>query len=185
MSDASTTAPAPPSIAERLAEGESTPSPADPVTFVIFGGAGDLAHRKLLPALYNLQLDGLLPPRVAIVAAGRGEMSDEQYRAFAKDGVERFSRRPVDAHAWEAFAGSLFYVTTSIGGEHALTPLGSRLDVIEHERALPGNRVYYLAIPPSIFVPTVRQLKQARFVDRASARPFARVIVEKPIGRDL
>jgi len=75
MSDASPAADVQ-SIAERLAEGEPSMSAADPVTFVIFGGAGDLAHRKLLPALYNLHLDGLLPPRVAIVGAGRGDMSD-------------------------------------------------------------------------------------------------------------
>src|SRR5439155_2571246 len=107
MSDASAAAEVRTSIAERLAEGESTASPADPVTFVIFGGGGDLAHRKLLPALYNLQLDGLLPPRVAIVGAGRGEMTDEAFRDFAKDGIEKFSRRPIEPHAWEMFAASL------------------------------------------------------------------------------
>jgi len=76
-------------------------------------------------------------------------------------------------------------VSTSLGDENGLSALGSRLDVIEHEHGLPGNRIYYLAIPPSLFVPTVKQLNQARFVDRAATRPFARVIVEKPIGRDL
>jgi len=174
-----------PTIAERLADGEPAASAADPVTFVIFGGAGDLAHRKLLPALYNLQLDALLPPRVAIIGAGRGEMTDEQYRAFAKDGIEHFSRRPLDPHAWETFAESLFYAGVSIGDANALTTLGARLDVIEHERGLPGNRVYYLAIPPTLFVPTVRDLNQARFINRAADSPFGRVIVEKPIGRDL
>ena len=70
------------------------------MTVVIFGGAGDLAHRKLLPALYNLHLDGLLPPRIAIVGVGRKEMTDEAYRAFAKDGIAQFSRRPIDEQAW-------------------------------------------------------------------------------------
>ena len=65
------------------------------VTIVIFGGGGDLAHRKLLPALYNLHVDGLLP-RIAIVGVGRSDMADEAYRAFAKDGVTKFSRRPID-----------------------------------------------------------------------------------------
>jgi len=71
------------------------------VTIVIFGGAGDLAHRKLLPALYNLHVDGVLPPRIAVVGVGRKAMSDDEYRAFAKEGVEQFSRRPIDAQAWE------------------------------------------------------------------------------------
>jgi len=172
-------------IAEKLGASEPSAAAPDPVTFVIFGGGGDLAHRKLLPALYNLQIDGLLPPRVAIVGCGRGEMTDEAYRAFAKDGVEHFSRRPIDPQIWETFAAALFYVSASIGDDRGLAPLGARLDIIEHERGLDGNRVYYLAIPPTLFGPTVKELAQRRFVDRSRERPFARVIVEKPIGRDL
>src|SRR5919197_645863 len=180
------------SLFDRLSVGETRPIAAEPVAIVIFGGAGDLAHRKLLPALYNLQLDGLLPPRTAIVGVGRKDMSDDQYRAFAKDGIEKFSRRPIDEHAWSTFASALFFVNASIDGsdDRALASLGSRLDVVEHERGLPGNRIYYLAVPPTLFVPTVRQLHRSRFVaprEQATrdARPFARLIVEKPIGRDL
>src|SRR4029077_1734158 len=87
-----------------------TMSEIEPVTIVIFGGAGDLAHRKLLPALYNLRVDGLLPPRVAVVGVGRKAIADEEYRRFAKDGITQFSRRPLDEQAWDAFAPSLFYV---------------------------------------------------------------------------
>ena len=86
----------------------------DSVTIVIFGGAGDLAHRKLLPALYNLFVDGVLPARTAIVGSGRKELSDDAYRAFAKDGVERFSRRPIDTEKWDAFAGMLAFVNMSL-----------------------------------------------------------------------
>jgi len=182
MSDTSTPVS---SIVEQLSAGEPSAAAADPVTFVIFGGGGDLAHRKLLPALYNLQLDGLLPPRVAIVGCGRGEMNNDAYRAFAKDGIERFSRRPIEPHAWELFADSLFFVSAAIGDERGLAPLGARLDIIEHERGLPGNRIYYLAIPPTLFGPTVKELDRSRFINRSAAYPFARVIVEKPIGRDL
>src|SRR5512144_793291 len=108
----------PPSLAERLASGESsTPGAIAPVTFVIFGGGGDLAHRKLLPALYNLHVDGLLPARAAIVGVGRNDMSDDAYRAFAKGGVTQFSRRPIDEKAWTQFAESLFFVTAPIDDE--------------------------------------------------------------------
>jgi glucose-6-phosphate 1-dehydrogenase len=155
------------------------------VTIVIFGGAGDLAHRKLLPALYNLCVDGLLPPRIAIVGVGRKAMTDEAYREFAKDGVTRFSRRPVDDNAWRGFAASLFFVAAEIDDEHGLGPLGARLDIIEHERTLTGERIYYLALPSSLFVPTVRQLARARFVSRDAGAPPARLVVEKPIGHDL
>jgi glucose-6-phosphate 1-dehydrogenase len=174
-------------LAERLAAGETRSIVVDPVSIVIFGGAGDLAHRKLLPALYNLHVDGLLPSRYAIVGVGRNTMTDDAYRAFAKDGIAQFSRRPLDEQAWRTFAPSLFYATASIDEGHTLAPLGARLDVIEHERNLPGNRVYYLAIPPTLFGQAVKQLDRSRMVVRHSGdrKPFARLIVEKPIGRDL
>src|SRR5205809_1133402 len=172
-----------PSLFEQLAVGDTQSLATEPVTIVIFGGAGDLAHRKLLPALYNLHVDGLLPPRVAIVGVGRNAQTDDEYRAFAKDGVTRFSRRPVDEHAWQTFAANLFAVEVSLDDDRALAPLGSRLDVIEHERGLTGNRIYYLAIPPTLFVPTVKHLQKSKFVvPGRDARPFARLIVEKPIG---
>ena len=85
-------------------------SEVKPVTIVIFGGGGDLAHRKLLPALYNLHVDGRLAPNTAIVGVGRTDVSDEDYRTFAKDGVTQFSRRPIDEAAWTAFAACLFAV---------------------------------------------------------------------------
>jgi len=168
-----------------LSETDVRPVAAEPVTLVIFGGAGDLAHRKLLPALYNLHLDGLLPPRTAIVGVGRRDFSDAQYREFAKDGVTQFSRRKIDDDRWGGFADSLFFVNLSIDEPAGYAPLGSRLDSVEHERGLPGNRVYYLAVPPSLFVTAVQQLARARFVAPADAHTFARLIVEKPIGHDL
>ena len=152
---------------------------------VIFGGAGDLAHRKLLPALYNLHLDGLLPPRIAIVGVGRKAFDDDAYRAFAKDGVTGFSRRPIEEAAWSAFAQSLFFMNGNFGTGDLMAGLGSRLDIIEHERGLPGNRLYYLAVPPSLFVPTVDQLAAARFVAKGDGPPWSRLVVEKPIGHDL
>jgi glucose-6-phosphate 1-dehydrogenase len=180
----------PETLFERLAVGQTPPIVTEPATLVIFGGAGDLAHRKLLPALYNLHVDGLLPPRFAIVGVGRGETSDASYRDFAKSGIVDFSRRPIDETVWRTFAESLFFVKASIEDTAAFAPLGSRLDAIEHERGAPGNRIYYLAVPPAMFVPTVKQLARSRFVppreqaDQAGL-PFARLIVEKPIGHDL
>src|SRR3954469_13966288 len=155
-----------PALAERLAAGEPHPVAAEPATLVIFGGAGDLAHRKLLPALFNLHLDGLLPPRTAIVGVGRPARSDDDYRAFAKDGVTQFSRRPVDEAAWRGFSESLFFATASFEDPCAFSSLGSRLDIIEHERGFSAIRIYYLAVPPSMFVPLVEQLARARFVRR-------------------
>src|SRR5262249_47929108 len=97
---------------------------------------------------------------------------------------------PIDEHAWKSFADVLFFVKASIEDEHAFAPLGARLDTIEHERHLNGNRIYYLAIPPTLFAPTVKQIDRARFLPNRDGKmdlsaPFARLIVEKPIGRDL
>jgi len=164
------------------ADHRSVPEPA---TVVIFGGAGDLAHRKLLPALYNLHVDGVLPKGTAVVGVGRSSLSDDKYREFARTGVEEFSRRDIDQEKWHAFAGSLFFSNADVDAAQGFASLGSRLDVIEHERGLTGNRIYYMAIPPSLFVPTVEQLARSRFVAPANGGPFARLIVEKPIGRDL
>src|SRR5579864_9463830 len=175
-----------PSLVEQLAAGEPPPIAAEPVTVVIFGGSGDLAHRKLLPALYNLHVDGVLPPRIAIVGAGRMPTTDDEYRAFARDGIAQFSRRPIDEPAWQTFAQNLFAVNVDLDQERGLAPLGARLDVIEHERGLTGNRIYYLAIPPTLFAPTVEHLQRGKYVVKSGdARPFARLIVEKPIGSEL
>jgi glucose-6-phosphate 1-dehydrogenase len=173
------------SLYDQLAAGATAPIAADPVSIVIFGGAGDLAHRKLLPALYNLQIDGLLPPRIAIIGVGRKPMTDDAYREFAKSGIDAFSRRKIDERAWQAFAGSLFWANGPIDENESLASLGARLDLVEHERGLPGNRLYYLAVPPSLFVPTVKQLDRARFIVKGGGRPYARIVIEKPIGHDL
>src|SRR5438552_6199200 len=112
-----------PSLFEQLAVGDTQSLATEPVTIVIFGGAGDLAHRKLLPALYNLHVDGLLPPRTAIVGVGRKPMTDDVYREFAKDGITQFSRRPIDEPVWETFASSVFFVSGSIDEDASLAPL--------------------------------------------------------------
>ena len=175
----------PESLFEQLAVGQTPPIAREPVTLVIFGGAGDLAHRKLLPALYNLHLDGLLPPRFAAAGTGRTAMTDEGYRSFAKDGVSRFSRRPLAEPAWQTFAESLFFVKASLDDSTAFAALGSRLDRIEHERGMPGDRIYYLAVPPARFVPTVKRLAETQLVAKGRDKPFARLIIEKPIGHSL
>jgi glucose-6-phosphate 1-dehydrogenase len=163
----------------------TSPTPVEPVTIVIFGGAGDLAHRKLLPALYNLHVDGLLPVPFAVVGIGRKAMTDDAYREWAREGIDRFSRRQREDGPWKTFASSLFFQRGAIEDATSYRALGARLDTLEHERGLPGNRIYYLAVPPSMFAPTIKQLAGARLIAPANSHPFARLIVEKPIGRDL
>src|SRR5436190_4496349 len=81
-----------------------------PSTLVIFGGGGDLAHRKLIPAVYNLAKDGVLPANFAVVGFARSDMDDEAFRKFGRDGIEKFSRQPIDEATWPEFARSLFFL---------------------------------------------------------------------------
>ena len=155
------------------------------MTIVIFGGAGDLAHRKLLPALYNLHVDGLLPPRFAVVGVGRKAMTDEAYREFAQGRHHQVLAAAARRGGVAGIRADALLRQRVDRRRQGLAPLGARLDTIEHERGLPGNRIYYLAVPPTMFAPTVKHLARARFVDARRIAPSRASIVEKPIGRDL
>ena len=156
-----------------------------PCTLVIFGGAGDLSRRKLLPAVYNLALDGVLPAAFAAVGFSKEDLDDEGFRALARDGIERFSRRPLEDRHWADYARSLFFVSGSFDDPQAYVALRRRLEKIESELGLPGHRVFYLSIPPSLIATCVEQMRAAGFVTRPGEGPLSCVIVEKPIGRDL
>ncbi len=158
----------------------------EPCTLVIFGGSGDLTRRKLLPAIYNLVLDELLPPDYAVVGIGRKTWSDDEFRTVAREGIEKFSRQSIQEDKWEEFARRLRYFSGAIDDPNMYQGLRGRIEEVEAEFGLPGNRVFYLAIPPTSFTPSCQGLQQAGLIyppelpDRMS-----RIIVEKPIGHDL
>ena len=163
-----------------------------PCQLVIFGGTGDLAWRKLLPAVYNLNVEGVLPAHFAVVAFGlpaEGPTQadpDEYIRARARDGIDRFSRRALDESHWSDFARSLFFVQGSFNDSRAYAQLKAKLDALDQQFSIPGSRVYYLAVPPQVVRPCVEHLKEAGMIrDPSDQAGFTRVIVEKPIGRDL
>src|SRR5579871_2654201 len=157
-----------------------------PCSLVIFGGSGDLSRRKLLPAIYNLSLDGVLPTNFAVVGFAINDFTDESYRAFAREGIEKFSRRPLDPDHWADFEKMLYYVRGSFDDRGAFTKLRERLEQLEPGFGIPGNHVFYLAIPPSLIDQVANQLQSAGLVTSpAGSGPFSRIIVEKPIGRDL
>ena len=157
----------------------------DVVTIVIFGGNGDLAHRKLLPALYNLHVDGLLPPRIAIVGVGRKALTDEAYREFAKDGVSKFSRRPIDEPAWQAFAGHAV-LRQRVDRRRARVGAARRPARHHRARAQAAGRSDLLPGGAAVAVRADREAAGARAVRaRKEDRPVSRLIVEKPIGHDL
>ena len=169
-----------------LSVGLSVPVLPKPCTLVIFGGAGDLSGRKLLPAIYNLGLDGVLPANFAVLGFSIEDMDDAGYRSFARQGVERFSRQVPDDEFWPNYERQLFYQPGSFDDPAAYQVLKNRLEEIEPQFGIPGNRVFYLAIPPRLIGVCAQQLKAAGLVqDESADGPFSRIIVEKPIGRDL
>ena len=173
---------APNPLAADLSEG-LTPQPC---SLVIFGGGGDLSKRKLLPALYNLKLDGLLPTSFVVIGSSRTERSDEEFRNFAREGVEEHSRRALDPVEWRDLEPTLFYVGGSYTDQSLFDALVERLETVETELGLTGNRVFYLSIPPSGIEPCISNLHRAGLIHPPSRDlPFSRVIVEKPIGKDL
>ena len=162
------------------------PAITQPCTIVIFGASGDLTRRKLLPALYNLLLDGLLPDNFAVLGLGRKDLSDEDFRAIARDGIEQFSRQTFQSEKWENFHSRLFYCAGDIKASQYYGSIRDRLSSIETQFNLPGNRMFYLAIPPNSFAPACEGLHQVGLVSHIDvSEVYSRVIVEKPIGHDL
>jgi glucose-6-phosphate 1-dehydrogenase len=153
-----------------------------PAVFVIFGATGDLAHRKLLPAIYNLGMRGLLPNRFAVVGYARSEMSDHDWRELARQSVEKYSRTKIDEHYWTAFAESLHYHSGGFDDPEHFRELGQTLERIDTEHGTEGNRVFYLSTPSSFFPVIVRHMGEAGLNDPPG---FARVVIEKPFGHDL
>ena len=158
--------------------------PAGPSSFVIFGASGDLTHRLLVPALYNLAAEGLLPEAFAIIGVARGEKSDDAFRADLASGLARFASAPID----QAVARRLFGCVSYVNGD-AEDPAGyERLKqaLARSERACEtrGNRLFYLATPPAAFAPIGRHLGQSGLSHEENGA-WRRLIIEKPFGTDL
>ncbi len=160
--------------------------PAPPCALVIFGATGDLTRRKLVPALYNLAVGGSLPEGFAAVGFARREWSREVFEHEMLAGVNQFSRRrPADDEAWRRFGPALDFVSGSFDDPEAYRRLAARLERHDAERGTAGNRLFYLATPPSDFPTILHRLQGAGMIARPHAEPWSRVIVEKPFGRDL
>ncbi len=158
----------------------------DPCIIVIFGGAGDLSHRKLIPALYNLSLDGDLPERFAILGFSMEDLTDQQYREFARDGIEKFSRRPISEDQWAKFAPRLHFCRGTFSDPASYQALRERLEALDVDCHTAGNRVFYFAIPPAFIDTCSESLTAAGLINPPSPNhPFTRVVVEKPIGFDF
>lgn len=158
----------------------------EPCTLVIFGGSGDLARRRLIPAVYNLLLDGLLPSNYVVLGLGRTPMSDEEFRTTVRDGVIKHSRQALIEETWTTFSKHLFYLAGGNDDAQTYTRLKERIEELERQFELPGNRIFYLSIPPSSFTSACEGLSQSGLAGASGTHsPYTRIIVEKPVGRDL
>jgi glucose-6-phosphate 1-dehydrogenase len=169
-----------------LVVGERVRATPPPTAMVIFGGSGDLAHRKIVPALYNLELHRLLPQNFQVVGSSRTAFSDEEYRRDMRKAVEEFSRtQPIQQQVWESFAGRLHYVTGSSTDADTFGRVGDLLDRFDAERGTDGNRLFYLSLIPKLFPDTVRGIGKSGIGGRGWDRGWSRVVCEKPFGHDL
>jgi glucose-6-phosphate 1-dehydrogenase len=167
-----------------LREGLASRAMPEPCSIVIFGATGDLTHRKLIPALYNLAADGDLPPGLSVVGFARREKDDNQFRKELEEAARKFSRQSINDDLWKSFASSIYYHRSEFTDESGYHSLRERLEQLDNERGTRGNRLFYLSAGPDQFENILKNL-DASGLSKPKNGNWARVIVEKPFGTDL
>src|SRR3954464_10136424 len=163
---------------------------ADPCTMVIFGAAGDLTKRKLIPAIYYLAEQKLLPENFALLGVARDQNTDEGYRGIMREAMDKSDEiHRVDDAVWQWLCERTFYASGDFTKNEAYGSITKRLDEIESRSTEQDrNRLFYLAIPPSVFETTLKHLCESKLAKRThdyGDRPWTRIVIEKPFGRDL
>jgi glucose-6-phosphate 1-dehydrogenase len=156
----------------------------EPCTLVIFGATGDLTHRKLIPALYNLAAEGALPPAITIIGFARREKSSEEFRTELEATTRKFSRTPVSDDLWKNFASSIVYHRSAFDDAEGYKQLAREMEEADQKRGAGSNRLYYLAVAPDQFPVILSHLRESG-LSIATSGSWSRVIVEKPFGTDL
>ncbi|HET9455884.1 MAG TPA: glucose-6-phosphate dehydrogenase [Candidatus Limnocylindrales bacterium] len=158
----------------------------DPSIVVLFGATGDLAHRKVVPALYQLWRTNLLPHEFTLVAIGRRDYDDDEMRAEYRATLEKFSRvLPLDEAAWRSFAARIRYQKLDFGDPASYDALAKRLEQIDREETCRSNHLFYLATQPSAFAEIVAQIGRVGLDHERHEGGWRRVVIEKPFGHDL
>ena len=153
-----------------------------PTIITIFGAGGDLTQRKLVPALYNLHLDGWLPEQFAIVGLDLKEMDDDAFRSRLRQGVDDFSRRKADGKTWHAFAQHISYAAADLTNQATYEELAQTLSDFDKQWQAAAQHVFYLAVGPSLIEPITQHLHKAKLMRN---QQNSRLVVEKPFGHDL
>lgn len=159
---------------------------ADPCVVVIFGASGDLTKRKLVPALFRLMKQRLVPAEFAVLGSARQVMGDDDFRNNMREALVKYSDdQTVDEAVWDSFAQGLYYLAGDFGDPETYTKLKAKLDAIDAERGTRGNRIFYCSTAPQFFSVITEQLGAAGLAQPESDQSWVRVIVEKPFGHDL
>jgi len=174
-----------------MPEEEKRPGPvygttAEPCSVILFGASGDLAKRKVIPAMYDLAQHDSLGERYAIVGFARTPMTDESFRATIGEAAKTISEvGPIDPAKWKEFSSNLYYSAGEYGDLNSFAQLAKRLAEIDKEKKLGGNRLFYLSTPPEVYPDIVAQLGRAGLAKPSNPNSWVRIIIEKPFGRDL
>ncbi|AOW92594.1 glucose-6-phosphate dehydrogenase [Rhodococcus sp. WMMA185] len=160
------------------------PRIAGPCSLVIFGVTGDLARKKLMPAIYDLANRGLLPPGFALVGFARRDWAAEDFGKVVHDAVREYSRTPFREEVWAHLSKGLRFVEGTFDNPDSFDKLSSTLEELDRERGTGGNHGFYLAIPPAAFPVVLKQLSEAGLA-QAQDGQWRRVVIEKPFGHDL
>jgi glucose-6-phosphate 1-dehydrogenase len=166
-----------------MATSKTAQKKPDPCCFVIFGVTGDLAHRLVLPALYNLAANDLLPDNFCVVGIARNAMSNEDLRDSLMTGLRQFATRKVDEKIADHLLQGVTCIVGDPGDPGSFDNMSKQLDEIEKSRNTGGNRLFYLATPPNAFQPIAKELGRTGMLKENGA--WRRLIVEKPFGTDL
>jgi glucose-6-phosphate 1-dehydrogenase len=159
---------------------------AEPCSVILFGASGDLARRKVIPAMYDLAQYNSLGERYSIIGFARTPMTDESFRTTIGEAAKTISEvGPIDAAKWSEFSSNLYYSAGEYGDPKSYAQLAQRLAEIDKEKNLGGNRLFYLSTPPEVYPDIVEQLGRAGLARPANPNSWVRIIIEKPFGRDL
>jgi len=167
-----------------LREGIAASSAPSPCAFVIFGATGDLTHRKLVPAIYNLAHEGQLPTNFALVGFARRPKTHEQFRDELRAAVTEHSRfQPINPTVWDSLSQRIFYLQSDFGDPKGYEALDGFLKKLDRDRGTAGNRIFYLAAAPAEFETIIDQLRPSGLIQNSNS--WQRIVVEKPFGSDL
>lgn len=160
------------------------PRIAGPCSVVIFGVTGDLARKKLMPAIYDLANRGLLPPSFALVGFARRDWADEDFGQVVYEAVKQHARTPFRQEVWDRLAEGFRFVQGTFDDAAGFARLAETLNKLDAERGTGGNHAFYLSIPPKAFPQVLEQLSRTGLAKKSDGH-WSRVVIEKPFGHDL